>query len=301
MILAHCMQFFVYLHEVPAARIISDYVNLTTFSGFVFVFGYVSYHAYLQKDFKDSYPRVRNNILKLLGAFYLSSFAYVVFRQDAFYGWDTFWDIVLIRKLAGYSEFLLSFAIIMLACLILHPLLQKITQKTAMKWIGMSLFLTLIPYGNVHPLIGTIIGGTNFAYFSVVQYFSLFVIGVIFAKYQIGWHKGVCIGAFVGSGIFLIFLVIFGHLPSRFPVSALWIIGSFGFLYGYYLLALKTRASYKTAWLAQIGQRSLYYLLLSNIFIFALTRTNLYRTGVLTALLLFVTIIYTCYYLKRKV
>lgn len=297
MVLAHCLQFFVYLHETPVARLVSDYVNLTTFSGFVVAFGFVSYHAYLKKDISEVRVKIGKNAFKLLLAFYISSFAYVIFRQHAFTGLETVIDLLLINRLAGYSEFLLSFVFLVASCLLLHPLLKNLTPKKMTLLIAISLATTFVPYTSVHPVIGTLIGGTNFAYFSVTQYYFLFVIGIAFAKYNIIWHKWIFSVAMLLSLLYLV-VNFFFFAPSRFPVSALFMLGATGFIYLYYLLAQKIQFSKVGGIFEQIGKQSLYYLLLSNIFIFALTNTAIYRGGVFVAVSLFIAIMLVSYYLK---
>lgn len=47
MIFAHIVSFF---PKGEMAYKFADFVNLTTFSGFMFTFGYVSYKAYIQKE-----------------------------------------------------------------------------------------------------------------------------------------------------------------------------------------------------------------------------------------------------------
>ena len=52
MIFTHVMGIFRYNVYID---IICFYVNLTTFSGFMFSFGYVSYKAYISKKIKNKY------------------------------------------------------------------------------------------------------------------------------------------------------------------------------------------------------------------------------------------------------
>src|SRR5690606_14059282 len=51
----------------------SDFVNITTFSSFLFCFGYVFYLAYL-KNFKDNRKKILKNGTNTLLVYYLSAF-----------------------------------------------------------------------------------------------------------------------------------------------------------------------------------------------------------------------------------
>ena len=305
MIFAHSLQFFVNLHESNFAARASDYINLTTFSGFVFAFGYVSYFAYLKRGFSVAVKKLILNIFKLMLAFYISSFAFIIFIENAFFRMDTVWDILLVRRLAGWSEFLFSFVCLMALCLILFPLLKRLNNVSAGILIAVSLLATFIPYRDINPILGSFIGGTNFAYFSVVQYFGFFVIGIMFASKKIVFDKWALLSAIIASSVFFVYFNFYG-LPSRFPVSIFWILGPTIFLYIYYLVASKFPVNLMTEWLASIGSMSLFYLVLSNILIFALRSSRFYRLGLPTALVVFVVVLVTCYYLaglmvvKRK-
>ena len=296
MIFAHSLQFFVNFHESAVAARISDYINLTTFSGFVFAFGYVSYFAYLKKDFVVAAKKLILNMIKLLIAFYISSFAFIIFMENAIFRMDTVWDILLVRRLAGWSEFLFSFVCLMALCLLLFPLLKKLNNLSACIIVAATLLATFIPYRDINPILGSFIGGTNFAYFSVVQYFGFFVVGIIFASKNIVFDKWALITGLAATSVFVVYLYFFG-LPSRFPVSIVWILGPTGFLYLYYLIANKIPVGAKTELLASIGSMSLYYLVLSNILIFALRSSRFYRLGMPTALVIFAVVLVTCCYL----
>lgn len=300
MVFAHSLQFFVDLYndQNQVALLISNYVNLVTFSGFVFSFGYVSYHAYLGKEFKVAARKIAANMGKLMLAFYISSFAFVIFREEAIFNPNTIWDLLLIRRLAGWSEFLFSFVCLMFLCLVLFPILKKLNKVSAIILAVISLGMCFIPYTHVNPILGSFIGGTNFAYFSVVQYFVLFVCGIIFAKHKIVFNKWIGLVALLGTVAYLGHLLIFGR-PSRFPVSALWIAGSAGFLYAYYLLVQVLPLNGKTQWLARIGSISLYYLVLSNLLIFAIRSTRFYRLGMPTAIVVFFIVMVVCWYLDN--
>lgn len=67
MIFAHIIQFFSNW-SFFLDYYISMYINIITFSGFMFSFGYVSQIAYLKKEFKDVYKNMLMGSLKALVA-----------------------------------------------------------------------------------------------------------------------------------------------------------------------------------------------------------------------------------------
>ena len=79
MILGHCIQFFGF-EEQGVQKILVNVINLTTFSGFLFCFGFVSNLAYYEnRSFKTSAVKLAKNALRLLVAFYVSGIAYMAF------------------------------------------------------------------------------------------------------------------------------------------------------------------------------------------------------------------------------
>lgn len=100
----------------------------------------------------------------------------------------------------------------------------------------------------------------------------------------------------VGTLIFAVYFVRFG-LPSRFPVSVTWIVGSMLFIYLYYLLANKVATISALNPVVTIGRYSLFYLVLSNILIFALRSSEFHSLGPATAFSVFLVVMAVCYYL----
>src|SRR5437868_1945961 len=52
----------------------SGYINLVTFPGFLFCFGYACYVAYLQKENKEVRLKIFKTAIKILLAYYISAF-----------------------------------------------------------------------------------------------------------------------------------------------------------------------------------------------------------------------------------
>ena len=300
MIFAHCLQFFVDLNSTTLLYNISEFINLTTFSGFIFAFGYSGYSAYIEKPYKIAMVKMVKNIIRLQIAFYISSFAYSIFIEGLPFRLDKIMELLLIKRLAGWSEFLIAFSAVLLLLVIVQPLLKKNDIKLYIILCGVSMVITLLPYREVLPIIGIFLGGYGFAYFPAVPYFLYFIIGVVFSRHRIKLNKIAAILSALGTGIFIISYTLNSYsLPSRFPLSLAWLIGSMGFLYLYYLASIMLCKNSGSEYLASIGENSLFYLLLSNILIFAVKGSRFYVLGAGYSVIFFVVLMAIIWYLMR--
>jgi len=271
MVYAHCIQFFILRagRGDAVAYLLSDYINLTTFSGFMFSFGFVCWHAYINKA--HVYKRLGVNIAKTLAAFYISSFAYFIFIASISADRFPWLDLLLVRRLAGWSEFILSFAAVMLLVLVFHKLMQKAGRYLPFIIVAVAVVATLLPLRVSDPLIATFIGRPPFATFPVLPYGIFFAGGLWVAQHGVRFSKILLAICIAGLLYFAGHLFISGGLPSRFPVSLAWMAGSMLFVYLYYLLSFCLSETKIGGVLQNIGSNSLFYLLMSNIFIFAVT------------------------------
>ncbi|TCL53817.1 uncharacterized protein DUF1624 [Kineothrix alysoides] len=280
MIFAHCLQFFCDLGRESIWKNVSEWVNLTTFSGFVFAFGFAYYLAYLQKDFKYAVKKGGKNILVLLGAYYVSAFSYVIFIERIPLRQDRILELLLFQRLAGWSEFLFSFAMLTLVTFILWKPLTHKNSKVLLGIGGLALLVCLLPHREVKPILGTLIGGTGGAYFPVLPFYVYFVAGVYVARKKLNFDKKVLLISIAGTVYMVIdSLFLSRGYPSRFPLSLAWLVGAAFILYCYYLAAGYLS---KIKWLSVvsvIGKSSLFYLLLSNFIIFALKSSSFYKIG----------------------
>ena len=297
MILAHVIQILGDRNNYLLTAI-SNYINLISFSGFLFAFGYANYFAYFSKDFQVVKWRMFKTGLKLLTAFYISGIAFrILFEKKAIDILDIL-KIILLADIPGYSEFLASFAIITLLALVLFKLIKTILSNKLYFWL-LNIFLlltTFIPYEQITiNQIGLLIGTNKFACFPVIQYSPLYLIGIYFARHQIKFNR---MALLISSAFTLSFISYFLYthkLPNRFPPSLFWIVGSALFLYIYFLgsnlLAAKLK---KIELLDKLGKNVLFYLLVSNIFIFAIHSIygnmswGIIKIFLLTAAILFV-------------
>lgn len=92
-----------------------------------------------------------------------------------------------------------------------------------------------------------------------------------------------------------------GQQPSRFPLSVSYLIGAALYVYLYYLLAMaleRRESALPVCYLAAVGKNSLFYLLLSNLIIFAVTATKFYKKQMNYSVGLFVVILLVIWYLQ---
>lgn len=295
MIFARCIQFYVDLGKNQTALYISEYINLTTFSGFLFCFGYASGLSYLEKDWPEAARRLFRNALRLLAGFFISSFCYVIFVEKIPLRADLILEILLFKRLAGWSEFLFSFALIMLLESILFPFFTKRYRWGLPIVAVISILTCLLPQREAGSIVGSLIGGTGGAYFPAIPYAIYLLAGIWFAQNQTGFNKSIFILA-CGCGIWhnIDYIWISGRQPSRFPLSFSFLVGAAFFVYLYYLFAisLEKRADVLLVrYLTDVGKNSLFYLLLSNLIIFSVTATKFYKKEMLYSIGLFFVIL----------
>ncbi|MFC0215711.1 acyltransferase family protein [Paenibacillus chartarius] len=278
MIFCHVLQFFSDDRLYPEVRYATSLFNLITFPGFVFSFGFVSQLAYYGKRLRDVYTRMGINALKMLAAFYISGTCYRILAEGRELSGELLLPILLLDDIPGWSEFLVSFALFTAAGIVLFHPLRWLTARKRLFWAVTAALLltTLIDYGSIKAnQLGLLAGSRQFASFPVLQYMPFYLIGVYFACHKVSWSWRVFAGAVAATGMFAAIWLTSGELPERFPPSAAWIAGPSLLLYGYLLLAAAlSKRGWPTAWLHTLGRNVLVYLLLSNIMIFAMKRTQ---------------------------
>lgn len=202
------------------------YVNLTTFSGFMFCFGYVCWLAYIDTDTdtEDIYKRLLKGANKSLLAFWISGISFVLFYGGT---WKDLLSVLLLQKMPSLSEFLLSFALIYLLLFLFRKHLKK------MNWVSMFILsvvsLMIIKYFPldiiVSPVMGSIIGTTSYSCFPIIGYVPYFMLGGFFAKYEDRCLRLIVIASAVLMLLFWWEFYATGSFPERFPPKPLWIIG----------------------------------------------------------------------------
>jgi len=298
MILAHCFHFFVSLYPGTWENAVSDYINLTTFSGFIFAYGFAAWFAYVQKDYKVILPRLISSILKMLAAYYISAFAFRIFIDGIFINWNNILDILLLRSLAGWSEFLLSFAAVMVLILCFQPLMKKAGKYLPLIVAVVAVIAVLIPLRTSNTIVATFIGQAPFAVFAVIPYCIYLALGIYIAQSEGKLKPWMVIATCVGTAGFVAVYLIFG-MPSRFPLSLPWLLGASAFITLYYFVSKLIAGRKFSKWIEDIGKNSLFYLLMSNIFIFALRSSNFSRLNTTFALIVFVVFVLMIMYLEK--
>ena len=150
MILGHCIQFFGF-EEEGLQKILVNVINLTTFSGFLFCFGFVGNLAYYEnRTFRRSAWKLAKNAARLLIAFYVSGIAYMAFVEDKIFRWDFITEILLLKRYPGWSEFLASFAAMMAAGILLYPLMKRMNGWILAGIAVVSGAACFLPYGEIH-------------------------------------------------------------------------------------------------------------------------------------------------------
>jgi hypothetical protein len=270
MILAHVSELISSYDAFPMKRLWLC-ASLVTFSGFVFSFGYACQLAYFSKPLKTAYRRMLATALKPLIAFYISGIYWRAF-VDKQLDLATVTNVLLLNDIPPFSEFLVAFSLIILVSLALFIPIQKVTDSKKYFWSVFILLLltTFFPYELVHePHLALLVGTTRFPCYPVLQYFSIYLLGIYFAKHQIYREHKIAIASTIGIICFMLFYF-WNHItPPRFPPSLLWILGSLFFVYGYYLIARKlSRWQFLAEPLSYWGRNVLFYLLISNLAIF---------------------------------
>lgn len=113
----------------------SLFINAITFSGFLFAFGCATQLAYLRKPRnKKLMKKLMKNGLRLLVAFYISGFAYTLLVSHSLTILEAV-KILCLWRIPGFSEFLLSFAMLMPLVWFLYRPLNVICSRWT-KWGG---------------------------------------------------------------------------------------------------------------------------------------------------------------------
>jgi hypothetical protein len=109
--------------------------------------------------------------------------------------------------------------------------------------------------------------------------------GVLFSKNSIPVNFSGFFLSLIGTSLFAIYVYINKGIPSRFPPSIFWILGSTGILYSLLSIA-RLLEQHKIVYnsIASIGSNALIYLVLSSIIIFSLSKR--FDTSPIIALLI---------------
>lgn len=281
MVLCHAIQFFVPVELYPIAEKITWYANAITFSAFIFTFGYTNSIAYYKKDFKLSYKKMLINAFKILIVYYISAFAYKLFVDKEVLDLRLIKKLLIFNEIPGWSEFIISFSLIMFIGLLLFPLFKNLQNRPKLTLAIAVILLgsTYIPYSLVKSnFLGLFIGTTNFSVFPVLQYLPFYLIGIYFCNKKVEFNIIIFIISLLLTAItFIITINKNWVLPERFPPELIWIILPSFPIYLNYLLSrliidkLKLTKNIISSELLNIGKNTLFFLIVSNILIFSIS------------------------------
>ena len=278
MITAHCIQLLAFRPK-PPALVISDVINLITFSGFMFAFGL---GVGLSKRDKSWSQRLWPVLLLLL-ATWVSELAFTTLVDKKQLTPDLLVPLFTLSRLYGWSEFLASFTVLYLVIAVARPLLVRVATNPI--FLGIAILLcfasTWIVVSQDIPLLATIVGTTNFASFPLLAYLPWFLVGIAFGRDRLRPNRIDWLLATVATAAFVYVLWRQGgELPGRFPPTILWVVGP---ALPVLLYLVASRALAGNGRVPQLvlapGRHVLASLLLSNLIIFGLRYAVGYRLG----------------------
>lgn len=299
MICAHTFALVAGTQARTASQDYRELINLVSFSGFLFCFGYAAQVAYFSG--KPDLKRIYRPAVRTLSAYYISAFAYLFFVERNYF--VNVWLLVIsLSSPVPYSEFLLAFGLTLGLSALLYRPIQFILERPrdfALTLLAL-LLTTFLPTAGIRTAqIALLIGGAA-ASFPVLQYFPLFLMGMYAARHNL--RPPVWIGL-AGAAAFLVYRYANLGPVQRFPPNLAWILGSASFSLTWYAAArLIDRWDLPARLLSTLGENALFYLLASNILIFAfagsirsvqfsVTTTALITLGILATIHFLTTIV----------
>ena len=282
MVYGHVMQFFGDSQIFPLVGTLIDVINLTVFPAFVFYFGATAVLAYLRKPYMSALPGMVRTTLRAYAVFVLSGVGYRVLRENKAFAVGTVRRVMQLTDIPGWSEFLISFALYGLLLIAGYAVFDWLSRKPLACLLVSALCVAcceFVPYGSISVHLSLLIGGREFAYFPVVQYMPYFLAGMLYARGEKRVRQGLLLFAVLASLGVVAHWHFFGF-PNRFPPEWGWILLP-GALVCAVVLLSRMLCALAGSWLGKVmdalcgvlghfGGASLYYLLASNLVLFAL-------------------------------
>ena len=283
MVYGHVMQFFGDSQIFPLVSTMIDVINLTVFPTFVFYFGATAVLAYLKKPYLQALPGMIRTTLRAYVVFCLSGVGYRVLRENKAFAVGTVRRVMTLSDIPGWSEFLIAFALYGLLLIVGYAVFDWLSRRPVSCLLVSAACVAccvIVPYGQIPTRLALLIGGRDFSYFPVVQYMPYFLAGMLYAQGDRRRRRGLLIAAVVASLAGVAHWHFFGF-PGRFPPQWGWILIPAALVGAVVLLsrALCALAGTGLGWpadalcgvLERFGGASLYYLLTSNLVLFALS------------------------------
>ncbi|MFM2310437.1 MAG: hypothetical protein RLY87_2559 [Chloroflexota bacterium] len=255
--------------------ILKTYVNAVSFSGFLFCFGMTFSHAYLDSQKANIKLRILIGAVKIYGAFVLSSITYSMFR-DKVTSWDRFFEILSLEYIPLYCEFLVTFFALYISTAVFFPII-RLSTASFMR-LSIAIIVCMIPVffvsPSTHTFVGIVWGIHGKSLFPLLPYTPFFLIGIAVTKHFPLKSRYIWTLCCVATSVSIAVGVITKSIPARFPPSFLWLVGpALPLLCTFYISRwIALHRTFVSSWLAQIGTNVLFYLVTSNIGLFAFTR-----------------------------
>ncbi|MDB5538989.1 MAG: hypothetical protein JWQ89_716 [Devosia sp.] len=270
MIGAHVVQLITFRAK-PEAAMFAEYANLVSFSGFLFTFGIGLGLPKPEGRTRSVVARVRPSLLLLL-AVYASSFGFALLVDRKPLNAELMLDVLTMRRLFGWSEFLATFFVLSVVTLVARPALLTVGRNPWLLVAATLLCLATTFYttGAIFPLLPTLVGHTGFANFPLLAYLPWFLVGIWYGSHPVrAWHFVPATA--ITAGLYWVTIET-GQFQQRFPPTILWIVGPAAILLAYLAVCrfLAARVRLPAVWLTP-GRHVLSFLVLSNLGFF-LTR-----------------------------
>ena len=283
MVYGHVLQFFGDSQIFSLAGTLIDIINLTVFPTFVFYFGATAVLAYLKKPYLQALPGMARTVLRAYAVFCLSGVGYRVLRENKAFAVGTVRRVMQLTDIPGWSEFLIAFALYGALLIVGYVVFDWLSRKPFACLLVSVLCVAsceIVPYGSIPTRLALIIGGKGFAYFPVVQYMPYFLGGMLYANGDKRLRRKLFFAAVVMSLGGVAHWHFFGF-PNRFPPQWGWILLPAALVSAVVLLSraicalagngIGRIADALCGVLGHFGGASLYYLLASNLVLFALS------------------------------
>lgn len=284
MVFCHVLQHFGNTGSFPEQSGLILAVCAMAFSTFVFAYGRSVLIAYYNRDFKTAAPRMLGSVVRSYLAFCISGVAQKVLCGEKNFSMSVVRRVFVLEDIPGMSEFLAAFAVLGLVALALYWPLKKLLEHKKAFWIVAfaCFFTSFIPYEYIRDArLGLLIGTEKFYLFPVLQYFPFFMAGLYVSKYGMEKRPVWLAVSGVLTAVSVVYTIVCGE-PGRFPPTLLWLtMPCFGIVLLDMLAEVVNRWTAQRAWAAKaaapvenMGRNSLYYLLTSNLILFAITNMN---------------------------
>ncbi|MDP4005916.1 hypothetical protein [Methylobacterium sp. NEAU K] len=294
MVLAHTIQ----LLQEPIdifAKCISNYVNLVSFSGFLFAFGWGTTLSFGTNKVRTAWDRLRGPA-KILLAFYLTAIAHLVLIDGAGWSATRILDVATLMYLPGHGEFLASLFAMSIVMIWLGKELSLVSgNPTCLIMVsGISVLCGCFHIESEDlPWVPILIGTKNAVSFPLAPYAIWVFLGSYYAPRKGPPSHLEFFLAALATYTFVAVAMTDDHLASRFPPSTLWVAGPALFLLLYRAVSMEIVKRIKLSPIITLpGHHILVFLVASNFILFALHNIfgrfvqNIIESAALTAIII---------------